>query len=680
MPLFESNVYRGAMRLLVVSLILLTVALTSASPGLAQTARGPSSETPPPLDERDVEAFMDGYVGHQLEDYGIPGATVSVVKDGEVIFAKGYGRGRRPGRRACRRRRDALQDRLHEQALHRDRGDAARRGGEARPRQGRQRLPRRHDDTRHLPRPARYAAPPSHAHGGLRGELHGHPGTRRGRRGPLGEHLSENVPARVRPPGEVTSYSNYGVALAGHVVEEISGVPLRPLRRGERLRSPRYEEHDVRPAARPRARAEGATGYDVEGGDRSRAVRLHARGARRFREHDLDGHGTLHDRPPPGRELRRDAHPRCRHGAADARAAVRQRSRPGRRDGPPVLRADHERRADDPARRQPDPSSTRSSPAAERNVGVFVAYNSYGEGGDFAEYELHGRLYRPLLPGGAAGTTRTLGRRRRRERRALRRELPYHPREQHRLREGGPRLMTGARVTANPDGSLTTNGGYLSADPEETEQRWIRVAPANAPATFRAEEGDERIAFRESGSGDATYLAGDCGPDVGLREAAFLRGTQAAPRPAGRQRRRPAPLGPGMGGRGCGHLVEREAGPKAPREPAGERKTNRNASPGAARGLRRRRARPDSSRSGCRWSSRTPCRSLAWAPRRCWSAPSPCRSRSAVLTVGVLVYAALAWARGFWGLLGRVQYSLVALSALTFVALLGYYNLIGFQF
>jgi hypothetical protein len=48
--------------------------------------------------------------------------------------------------------------------------------------------------------------------------------------------------------------------------------------------------------------------------------------------------------------------------------------------------------------------------------------------------------------------------------------------------------------------------------------------------------------------------------------------------------------------------------------------------------------------------------------------------------VGILVYAALAWARGFWGLLGRVQYSLVALSALTFIALLGYYNLIGFQF
>ncbi len=53
---------------------------------------------------------------------------------------------------------------------------------------------------------------------------------------------------------------------------------------------------------------------------------------------------------------------------------------------------------------------------------------------------------------------------------------------------------------------------------------------------------------------------------------------------------------------------------------------------------------------------------------------------SVAFTVGVLVYAALVWKRGYWGFFARLHYSLVALSALTFVAVLGYYNLLGFQF
>ena len=52
----------------------------------------------------------------------------------------------------------------------------------------------------------------------------------------------------------------------------------------------------------------------------------------------------------------------------------------------------------------------------------------------------------------------------------------------------------------------------------------------------------------------------------------------------------------------------------------------------------------------------------------------------AVGTVGVLVFAALSWKHRFWGLFGRLHYSLVALSMVVFIALLGYYNLLGFQF
>jgi hypothetical protein len=45
----------------------------------------------------------------------------------------------------------------------------------------------------------------------------------------------------------------------------------------------------------------------------------------------------------------------------------------------------------------------------------------------------------------------------------------------------------------------------------------------------------------------------------------------------------------------------------------------------------------------------------------------------------VLVHTVLAWKGRYWGVFGRLHYSLVALSALTLVALLGYYNLLGFR-
>ena len=43
---------------------------------------------------------------------------------------------------------------------------------------------------------------------------------------PLREHLVRYMPARVYPPGAVMAYSNYGTALAGYIVERVSGQPF----------------------------------------------------------------------------------------------------------------------------------------------------------------------------------------------------------------------------------------------------------------------------------------------------------------------------------------------------------------------------------------------------------------------------------------------------------------------
>jgi CubicO group peptidase (beta-lactamase class C family) len=53
---------------------------------------------------------------------------------------------------------------------------------------------------------------------------------------------------------------------------------------------------------------------------------------------------------------------------------------------------------------------------------------------------------------------------------------------------------------------------------------------------------------------------------------------------------------------------------------------------------------------------------------------------SAVLTVGALIYGALAWKRGYWGIATRVHYTLVTVAAVAFVWFLNFWNLLGWRF
>ena len=63
------------------------------SPAMAVQTQPPAQapQVPPQLTKEDLEAFLDGVVPIQLQTRDIAGAVVAVVKDGQVLFAKGYG-------------------------------------------------------------------------------------------------------------------------------------------------------------------------------------------------------------------------------------------------------------------------------------------------------------------------------------------------------------------------------------------------------------------------------------------------------------------------------------------------------------------------------------------------------------------------------------------------------------
>src|SRR5581483_9238456 len=66
---------------------------TPVPPSPQAPAASESRVTEPPhaMTADDVHAFLDGFVPMQLERENIAGAVVLVVKDGSILFAKGYG-------------------------------------------------------------------------------------------------------------------------------------------------------------------------------------------------------------------------------------------------------------------------------------------------------------------------------------------------------------------------------------------------------------------------------------------------------------------------------------------------------------------------------------------------------------------------------------------------------------
>lgn len=675
MSRIEDTGYPVALRLLLVWLILLAAATVLSSPGLAQSS-GPSNSSPSedylgPTDEREVEAFLDGYLGHQLEDYDIPGATVSVVKDGEVLFARGYGQ-------ASLGKNGSV---VADETLFRIASitklftsTAAMQLVE----EGKLDLHRNVNVyLEDVEIPNTYPGRPVTLHHLLThsaGFEEHYTGS--GARGasdvePLEVYLSEQMPARVRPPGEVSSYSNYGMSLAGLVIQDVSGMPYERYVEENVLDPLSMESTSTAQPPAPELRERLATGYDVEGGEPV---------ARPFEYFDDAPAGSVSTTATDMADFMISHLQNGRYGDAsildEDTAKGMQRTHfkhHPRLDGMAYGFSEQTLNGERTIQHGGNLEQFHAMLALlpEHDVGLFVAYNSYGDGGDFAEYELlqafmdryypkaPPRVLEPSGQGVSGSADRVAG--------------SYRVgRSNYTGFEKVLTLLTGARVSANEDGSITTTGGYLTLDLDATEQRWVEVEPL----LFRAENGTEQIAFREDDEGRITYLIGDADPTISYEKVKpyeapplhvglligslvlFLLTTLAWP-----------------AGALISHRYIRRYGVQAKDKTGADARTARRA------------------------------RVLAWAVSALillfvigmamvfsnagatLASVSP--SLVAVLTlpllitagtVGVVIYAALAWKRRYWGLFGRLYYSLVALSMLIFVAQLGYYNLLGFQF
>src|SRR5918995_5620844 len=176
-----------------------------------------------PTDPTELQAFLDKELGREMEKHHIAGAAVSVVKDGELFFAKGYGHADLENGIPV----DPEQTNFHVGSVGKlFTWTAVMQLVE----QGKLDLDEdintyldfRIPDT--YPQPITLKDLMTHT-SGFESLYYERFAKDPNELQPPREWLISHMPARVRPPGDVAAYSDYGASLAGYIVARVSGEP-----------------------------------------------------------------------------------------------------------------------------------------------------------------------------------------------------------------------------------------------------------------------------------------------------------------------------------------------------------------------------------------------------------------------------------------------------------------------
>jgi len=190
----------------------------------AQGQQSPASKPAAELTSADLEAFLNGAMPLQLQRADIAGAVVAVVKDGKVLFARGYGYADveakkpvsaedtlfRPGSISKLFTWTAVMQLVEQNKLDLDRDV---------------------NDYLDFKIPATFPQPIT-----LRNIMTHTPGFAEtaknlfvkdaGEMKALEVYLASHMPNRIFPPGTTPAYSNYATTLAGYIVQRVSGKPF----------------------------------------------------------------------------------------------------------------------------------------------------------------------------------------------------------------------------------------------------------------------------------------------------------------------------------------------------------------------------------------------------------------------------------------------------------------------
>ncbi len=182
----------------------------------------PGAKDYPLLDPSLLEAFLDGTIGTSMEDNHLPGLTISVVQNGRLILAKGYGLART----------DPPQPVVADQTLFRIASisktitfSAVMQLVEKGLLDLNADIENIVDDVRIEDRfgPITMVDLMTHSAGFEDAYLGFFFADSLETDHSLTDYLNQYAPHRVRPPGEQIVYSNFGVSMAGKVVESVSG-------------------------------------------------------------------------------------------------------------------------------------------------------------------------------------------------------------------------------------------------------------------------------------------------------------------------------------------------------------------------------------------------------------------------------------------------------------------------